>query len=95
MATLAQADARRRITLPPASGIKAGDPLQMDVLEDGRVLITPVVTIPRSQVWSWRPEVQQKVADSITDPRPSICLSTPGSLEGLAAQLGIDPIDLE
>lgn len=95
MTTLAQADARRRVTLPMASGIKAGDAIEMEVMEDGRVVVTPIVTIPRAQLWAWQPSVRERVAASLADKRPSINLTKPGALEKLAAELGVDPAVLK
>lgn len=94
MSTLAQADGRRRVTLPPASGIKPGDPIEMEILESGVVMITPIVTIPRSQLWAWAPDVRQRVAESLADERPSMNLSKAGALEDLARELGVDAAEL-
>lgn len=48
---LTQTDSRRRITLPSATGIKPGDTVEIEVLEDGRILLIPVEAIPRHQPW--------------------------------------------
>jgi len=90
MSSFAQADARRRITLPSITGIKPGDPVEIDIQEDGRVIITPVIAIPRSQAWAWQAEVRKRIAESLKDPRPNINLSAPGALDGLAARLGVN-----
>ena len=47
---LTQTDSRRRITLPPATGIKPGDTVEIEVLEDGRIMLIPVEPIPRHQL---------------------------------------------
>lgn len=39
---LLQTDARRRITLPPSVGIKPGDAVDLELLDDGRIIIIPV-----------------------------------------------------
>lgn len=95
MAIFAQADARRRITLPPNSGVKPGDPMKVEVLEDGSILIVPIVAIPKSQLWAWKPEVVDRVAASMADPRPSRQINSKEDLEALARELGVDPAELD
>lgn len=91
----AQADARRRITLPPAAGIKPGDPMEVDVLEDGRVIITPIVAVPKHQLWAWKPEVMERVSKALTDTRPGLRLASDSDFDALAREVGIDPVTLE
>ena len=69
---LVQADSRRRVTLPPALGIKPGDALDLEVLEDGRIILIPVEPIPRHQLWAWTTETKEAITASLTDLRPSI-----------------------
>ena len=95
MTIFAQADARRRITLPAISGIKAGDPMKVEVLEDGSVLIIPIVAIPKSQLWAWKPEVMERVAASMADPRPNRRIGSDADLDTLARELGVDPSELD
>lgn len=73
---LTQTDSRRRITLPPATGIKPGDTVEIEVLEDGRILLIPVETIPRHQLWAWTVDSKQAIAESLQDPRPSEVVET-------------------
>lgn len=73
---LTQTDSRRRITLPPAPGIKPGDTLEIEVLEDGRILLIPVETIPRHQLWAWTAGSKQAIVGSREDPRPSEAVET-------------------
>ena len=94
MTLFVQADARRRITLPPNAGIKPGDPMKVEVLEDGSVLIVPIVAIPKHQLWAWKPEVLDRVAASMADPRPSRSIHSQEDLEALARELGVDPNEL-
>jgi bifunctional DNA-binding transcriptional regulator/antitoxin component of YhaV-PrlF toxin-antitoxin module len=68
---LVQADSRRRITLPPSVGIKPGDAIDMEVLEDGRILLIPVEPIPKHQLWAWTTETKTAITASLTDRRPS------------------------
>lgn len=94
MPTFAQADARRRITLPPSSGIKPGDPMEVDLLPDGRVMITPIVAVPKHQLWAWKPEVMERVSAALTDPRPGVRIESDADLNALARELGVDPASL-
>lgn len=73
---LVQADSRRRITLPPAVGIKPGDTVEIEVLEDGRIVLIPVEAIPRHQLWAWTVESKQAITQSLHDPRPSEIVET-------------------
>lgn len=68
---LTQTDSRRRITLPPTTGIKPGDTVEIEVLEDGRILLIPVETIPRHQLWAWTSDSKQAITHSLQDSRPS------------------------
>lgn len=95
MTLIVQADARRRITLPSNAGIKAGDPMKVEVLKDGSIMIIPVVAIPKSQLWAWKPEVLDRVAASLADPRPNRAINSREDLEALARELGVDPDELD
>src|SRR5665647_1347857 len=64
---LLQTDTRRRITLPPNSGIKPGDAIDLEILEDGRIMLIPVETIPKHQLWAWTAESRQAIETSISD----------------------------
>lgn len=69
---LVQTDSRRRVTLPPSVGVNPGDALDLEVLEDGRIILIPVEPIPRHQLWAWTTETKDAISASLTDPRPSI-----------------------
>jgi len=73
---LTQTDSRRRITRPPATGIKPGDTVEIEVLEDGRIMLIPVETIPRHQLWAWAADSKQSIVRSLEDPRPSEVVET-------------------
>ena len=73
---LLQTDSRRRITLPPNAGIKAGDAIDMEILEDGRIVLIPVEPVPRHQLWAWTTEIKSDISASLTDPRPSTVIET-------------------
>ena len=81
---LVQTDSRRRVTLPPSLGIKPGDALELEVLEDGRILLVPVEPIPRHQLWAWTTEAKQAITASLIDPRPSKVLETAEDADAVA-----------
>jgi len=63
---LIQADARRRITLPPSLGIQPGDAIDLEILEDGRIILIPVEAVPKHQMWAWTAENKQAIVTSLT-----------------------------
>ena len=73
---LVQTDSRRRVTLPPSLGINPGDALDLEVLEDGRIILIPVEPVPRHQLWAWTTETKGAITASLTDPRPSLTIKT-------------------
>ena len=81
---LLQTDTRRRITLPPNSGIKPGDAIDMEILEDGRIMLIPVEAVPKHQLWAWTTESKNAIESSILDPRPSIVIETSVQSENVA-----------
>lgn len=74
---LLQADSRRRITLPPSIGLKPGDTIDLEVLDDGRILLVPVVPVPCHQLWAWTADSKEAIIASLADPRPSAVVETP------------------
>jgi hypothetical protein len=75
-AMLLQTDARRRITLPTSVGIKPGDAIDLEILDDGRIMLIPIEPVPKHQLWAWTTEAKQAISASLADPRPSIEVST-------------------
>ncbi len=73
---LIQTDARRRITLPPSLGIQPGDAIDLEILEDGRIILIPVEAVPKHQMWAWTAESKQAIVASFSDSRPSIEVKT-------------------
>lgn len=73
---LVQTDSRRRVTLPPTVGVNPGDALDLEVLEDGRIMLIPVEPIPRHQLWAWTTETKDAISASLTDPSPSISVKS-------------------
>lgn len=47
-------------------GIKAGDQFRVEV-SGAKIVLTPVVTVPKEQAWFWTDEVQAKVRASEED----------------------------
>jgi hypothetical protein len=58
-------DARRRVTLP--ASFKAGQPVNIEPLEDGTYRLVPMVAIPENQLWAWRSDVQASVEKSLSE----------------------------
>lgn len=81
---LLQTDARRRITLPPTVGINPGDAINLELLEDGRIMLIPVEPVPKHQLWAWTAEAKQAINASLTDQRPSNIVETSDDAAKLA-----------
>lgn len=81
---LLQTDARRRITLPTSVGVKAGEVIELHILDDGRIMLIPVETVPKHQLWAWTAESRQAISESLADPRPSIMVNTPEQAADIA-----------
>jgi len=81
---LIQADARRRVTLPPSLGIEPGDAIELEVLKDGRILLIPIEAVPKHQLWAWTAESKQTISASLRDPRPARVIDTPAQANELA-----------
>jgi hypothetical protein len=81
---LIQTDARRRITLPPSLGIQPGDAIDLEILEDGRIILIPVEAVPKHQMWAWTAESKDAIVASLTDSRPSIEVETPEQVDAMA-----------
>lgn len=81
---LIQTDARRRITLPPSLGIQPGDAIDLEILEDGRIILIPVEAVPKHQMWAWTAESKDAIVASLTDSRPSIEVETPEQVDVMA-----------
>jgi antitoxin MazE len=47
-------------------GVKAGDQFRVEV-SGAKIVLTPVVTVPKEQAWFWTEEVQAKVRASVED----------------------------
>ncbi|MDP1832223.1 MAG: hypothetical protein Q8K67_09205 [Geothrix sp.] len=60
-------DARRRVTLP--ASFKAGQPVNIEPLEDGTYRLVPMVALPENQLWAWRSDVQSSIETSLQEYR--------------------------
>lgn len=81
---LVQADARRRVTLPRNAAIKPGDSLNLEILEDGRIVLIPVEPVPRHQLWAWTADSKQAIVASLADPRRSEVVESPEHASSIA-----------
>jgi bifunctional DNA-binding transcriptional regulator/antitoxin component of YhaV-PrlF toxin-antitoxin module len=81
---LLHVDSRKRITIPNEANLRPGDTVELEILPDGRLILVPVATIPKHQLWAWTPENRRAVSDSLRDPRPSIVLESKEEAEALA-----------
>lgn len=64
---LQMADSRRRFVMPKEAAIGANDPADVEVLPDGRVIISPVRVIPIHEAWAVTPESAAQTAASLKD----------------------------
>ena len=81
---LVQTDARRRITLPASAKVKPGDTVDVEVLEDGRIMLIPVEAVPKHQLWAWTAESKGAISASLADSRPSNVVTTEAEAEAVA-----------
>lgn len=73
---LTQTDSRRRVTLPSSFGIKPGDAIDIEMMEDGRIMLVPVEPVPRHQLWAWTADAKAAITASLADVRPSTVVET-------------------
>jgi hypothetical protein len=90
MKTTLSLDARKRLTLPPDAGMNPGDLMDMEVMDDGRIMLTPIVKVPRHQMWAWTEKVDRLLAEAAVDKSPKLRISDPGAMEHMAKILGIN-----
>lgn len=64
---LQMADSRRRFVMPKEAAIGANDPAYVEVLPDGRVVISPVRVIPIHESWAVTPESAAQTVASLED----------------------------
>jgi hypothetical protein len=80
-------DARRRVTLP--ASFKAGQPVNIEPLDDGTYRLVPMVAIPENQLWAWRSDAQASVETSLQEYHEGKGIALE-SLKGAAFQRKLD-----
>ena len=92
MKTTLSLDARKRITLPPEIGGKPGDLVDLEILEDGCIMLTPIVKIPKHQMWAWDERFERRLAEAVLDRDKThkVSVSVPGVMDALAKSLNIN-----
>ena len=86
-ATLLHVDSRKRVTLPLETNIGSGEDLELEVLQDGRIVLTPIVRVPKNQLWLLDPEIDRMLVDYLKDTSPRIDMSAPGILQTIRAEM--------
>jgi antitoxin component of MazEF toxin-antitoxin module len=86
-ATLLHVDSRKRVTLPVEAQVHSGEDLELEVMEDGRLVLTPIVRVPRHQLWLMSPQVERLLQEAAEDDSPLLDLSEPGALAALRADM--------
>ncbi len=64
---LQMADSRRRFVMPKEAAIGANEPADVEVLPDGRVVISPVRVIPVHESWAVTHESLAQTAAALKD----------------------------
>jgi citrate lyase beta subunit len=64
---LQMADSRRRFVMPKEAAIGANEPADVEVLADGRVVISPVRIIPVHESWAVTPESLAQTKAALKD----------------------------
>lgn len=75
MAILTKLRNQAQVTLPKevvkALDLKIGDELEIEV-KRGRVIITPVMVIPKDELWAWKPEIRAAIEEGRKEVREGI-----------------------
>jgi len=64
---LQMADSRRRFVMPKEAAIGPNDPAEVEVLPDGRVVISPVRVIPVHESWALTAESTAQTDAALND----------------------------
>ena len=83
---LQMADNRRRFVMPKEASIRAGEPADVEVLSDGRVVISPVKVILLHESWALSPESAAQTAASMKDYKAGRTTGVKGLDARIAAQ---------
>jgi hypothetical protein len=77
------ADQRRRFVMPKEAAIGPNEPADVEVLPDGRVVISPVKVFPVHELWALTPESKAQTDAAMEDYKAG---RTTGA-KGLAARM--------
>jgi hypothetical protein len=66
---LQMADSRRRFVMPKEAGIGPNDPADVELLPDGRIVISPVRVVMVHETWALTPESTAQTDASLKDHR--------------------------
>ncbi|WP_306599194.1 hypothetical protein [Geothrix sp. 21YS21S-2] len=72
---LQMADSRRRFVMPKEALIGPNDPAEVELLPDGRVIISPVRVIPVHELWALTPESTAQTEAAMKDYKAGRTLS--------------------
>jgi len=61
------ADSRRRLVMPKEAAIGPNDPVEIEVLADGRVVISPVRVMPVHEIWALTSESTVQTQAAMAD----------------------------
>lgn len=89
-AALLHVDSRKRITLPPEASIAAGDDLEIEVMPNGCIMLTPIVRVPKAEAIrqaQYQAEICSMLADYLRDDTPLTDMSKPGNLDALRSRV--------
>jgi len=64
---LQMADSRRRFVMPKEAAIGPNDPADVELLADGRVVISPVRIIPIHEAWALTPDSMSQTDAALED----------------------------
>jgi hypothetical protein len=80
------ADSRRRFVMPKEAAIGPNEPADVEVLPDGRVMISPVRVIRVHEAWAVTPESIAQTAASLADYKAGRAIGVKGLDARIAAQ---------
>ena len=80
-------DNRRRFVMPKGAPIGPGTLAEVELLADGRVMITPLVTTPVHEQWAHKPESLVQTAAALKDFNEGKTLDVAGLDALIAAEL--------
>jgi len=79
-------DNRRRFVMPKEAPIGPNTAADITVLPDGRVLITPLRTIPINEEWAVSPESHAQTAEALRDHREGRAVTGLKALDAAVAK---------